>query len=231
MRGLCGIKIARVICTAVFVSMSLMMVPNAMRYRTIKVYSNETESFYTDLTLTDLWLDETFSKVYTWIQNILRSLIPLFLLIILNTCIIYGVRKCRVGRTKTSKRHRISIMLIVVILVFLVCITPDAVMSTFFAKGYHEADCLTRGIREITDFLLLLNAAINFVIYCIFNTVFWRNFVRLFCQPCCGQERGVQGMEESHARRNSLVVGRSKPSINIRLGSNKDCGDGLLSEV
>ncbi|ESP03075.1 hypothetical protein LOTGIDRAFT_157036 [Lottia gigantea] len=227
-KSYCTIRHARSVSLAVFICMSILAIPYAMRYKTIENANNSTTSQY-DITVTDLWSNESFSKIYTWIQNFLRSIIPLCLLIILNTCIIYGLRRCRIGRSKTSRRHRITFMLIIVIVVFLICITPDAIMSTFLGLGYYEEEFLQRGIREITDLLLLVNSASNFVIYCIFNTIFWRNFVNLFCKPCY---RINIHFEESQIRRLSLVGRPNKQSLQMKVGLNKTiCGNGLLSEV
>lgn len=164
--------------------------------------ANATVSKTWRLEVTELWQNALFDTGFTWVQNLLRSIIPLLILIVLNIFIIYGMRRCRIGRSKSVRTHRITIMLVFVILVFLVCITPDAVMSTFLGMGYHEEPYLQRGIREITDLLLLLNSAFNFVLYCIFNTIFWRNFVYLFCRRCCG---GDSIAEDSNMRRLSLV--------------------------
>ena len=72
-------------------------------------------------------------------------------------------------------------MLIVVIIFFLVCITPDCVMSAFFNLGYVESNnYLVRGVREITDMLLAVNAAINYTLYMIFNKIFRDQFNSLF---------------------------------------------------
>ena len=68
------------------------------------------------------------------------------------------------------------------IIVFVVCVTPDAIMSTLFGYGYYEEDnYLVRGVREITDLLLTVNSAVNFVLYCTFNAVFRKRFVTMFC--------------------------------------------------
>ncbi|XP_041371546.1 FMRFamide receptor-like [Gigantopelta aegis] len=198
-KGYCTISRARTISTSVFVLMSFLAIPYAMRYRTIEHRNNVTGAIHYIPQVTDLWQNQMFSKTYTWLQNFLRSIIPLFLLIVLNTCIIYGIRRCRFGRFKSNRRYRITIMLVFVILVFLVFITPDAIMSTFFGFGYYEEKFLHRGVREITDLLLLVNSGTNFIIYCIFNTIFWRSFVFLFCRPCCSRTD-----EGSQIRRFSL---------------------------
>ena len=118
---------------------------------------------------------------YTWIQNFMRGIIPVFILIYLNARIINVLRKERVKGKKLSSRNRITLMLIAVIVVFIVCITPDAIMSTFFGKGYVEEDNMVRGVREITDSLLALNSAINFVLYCTLSLVFRTTFCKVFC--------------------------------------------------
>ncbi|ELU15323.1 hypothetical protein CAPTEDRAFT_36137, partial [Capitella teleta] len=152
-RQLCSIHRARMTSILVFVSMSLLTVPLGLRYKT-------------------LWNTHKFVTAYSWIQNLLRSIIPLFILCTLNYFIVQALRQTRASRKRISGRHRITLMLISVIGVFLVCVTPDAIMSTFFGFGYYEADFLVRGVREITDLLLTVNSAANFIIYCTFNKVF-----------------------------------------------------------
>lgn len=183
-KSYCSIQKARTISTSVFVVMSVLAVPYAMRYRTVEKLNNATGLMEYDVIVTELWQNQLFTEIYTWLQNLMRSIIPLVILIILNTCIVYGLRRCRLLRSKTPKKHRITSMLVTVIVVFLVCITPDTIMSTFFGLGYSEENYLARGIREITDLLLLINSAVNFIIYCIFNTIFWCHFRRLFCYTC-----------------------------------------------
>lgn len=209
-RKYCSISRARTVSLVMFIVMSLVAIPYAMRYKTVEKVNNSTGQHYFTLEVTSLWENKLFANIYTWVQNLLRSIIPLLILVVLNILIIYGVRRCRIGRSKSGRRHRITVMLVFVILVFLVCITPDAVMSTFFGLGYYEEAYLQRGIREITDLLLLVNSSTNFVLYCIFNTIFWRNFLFLFCRRCCPQMTWV---EDSNIRAVSLVgrPGRSTP--------------------
>ncbi|PVD37352.1 hypothetical protein C0Q70_04351 [Pomacea canaliculata] len=232
-KAFCSIPRARTISFAVFISMSVIAIPYAMRYRTVENFSNHTGQLTFSLEVTKLWEDRLFADIYTWVQNLLRSIIPLVILIILNVCIIYGIRRCRFGQSKSGRRYRITIMLVFVILIFLVCITPDAIMSTCFGLGYYEEAYLQRGIREITDLLLLVNSATNFVLYCIFNTIFWKNFVFLFCRRCCP---GRTQADESNLRWISLV-GRSARSAPARCSSKRSAkgnncgGDSPLLDI
>ncbi|XP_064644305.1 FMRFamide receptor-like isoform X2 [Lineus longissimus] len=182
-KHLCTIRRARINTTLVFIAMSMLCVPFALRYETITRTSNTTNETALDVEVTSLWRNKTFETVYTWGQNLIRSVIPLLVLCVLNFLIIHAVRRTRARKTVFS-RHRITIMLLCVIIVFLLCITPDAIMSTVFGFGYYEENYLVRGVREFTDFLLLVNSAVNFILYCIFNTLFRKQFMVLFCNRC-----------------------------------------------
>ncbi|RUS73818.1 hypothetical protein EGW08_018411 [Elysia chlorotica] len=187
------------LCTAISIGMTCLALPFAFRYRTIRCVGRDSQQWRLEVELTEMWQNKTFVMIYTWIQNLMRSIIPLIVLIILNTCIVWALRKTRVKRRKTA-RHRVTVMMIVVILTFLVCITPDAILSTVFGFGYHEAGYLVKGIREITDTLLAVNAGVNFLIYCAFNKVFRRSCARLCCARV-PQASWMTEMDESTYRR------------------------------
>ena len=112
------------------------------------------------------------------------------------------------GKTAAA-RNRITTMLISVIFVFLICITPDAIMSMFFGFGYiEEANLLVKGIREITDMLLAVNSATNFIVYCAFSKVFRDTFINIFCRSCVSQSR----REENHTLLSTHALERRKNS-------------------
>ena len=98
----------------------------------------------------------------------------------------------------SPRNRRVTLMLVAVIALFIVCVTPDAVMSTVFGLGYYDEDYLVRSIREITDFLLTVNSAMNFVVYCAFSTVF-RNRFRLLITTGCRD--GCQSSRQMPPRR------------------------------
>lgn len=178
------------------------------RYRTVeKVTGNDTEL---TVNVTELWETRTFALTVTWAHNLLRSIIPLIILCVLNFFIIQALRRTRSTKKKLSSRNRITLTLIAVIVVFLVCVTPDAVMSTIFGFGYTEADFLVRGIREITDLLLAVNSSVNFILYCTFNKMFRKQFMQLFCAHCTAcSHPPVQSNfehEETCVRRSSFTA-------------------------
>ena len=185
-KGLITISRARMLSTACFVLMTALAVPSALRYQTVSTVQVTPEGNVTilDVKLTPLWKNQTFVTSYTWLQSLLRSIIPLFILFIMNAFIINALRKTRANK-KLASRNKITIMLIIVIIFFLMFIIPDAIMSAFFRFGYAEAeDYRVKGVREITDMLLGMNAAINFALYMTFNKIFRDQFISLFCGQC-----------------------------------------------
>ena len=134
------------------------------------------------ITLGELGQNQSVMTMYIWTINLLRSVIPLFLLVGLTACIIHTLHKQRV-RGNVSGSNRITFMLIIVIVVFVLCITPDAIMSTLFGYGYIDTTSLVKGIRECTDTLLALNSAVNFTIYCLCSHTFWITYKYICCKP------------------------------------------------
>ena len=193
----CHIALAKQICTptrarnislAVFLVMSLISLPTAFRYTRVKLnlrlHGQNITQYH--IMLTRFGCSPAFATAYMWIMNLLRSLIPLAILIVINSLIIYAVGKQSAGRVVSASRHRITFMLIIVILVFVLCLTPDAIMSTIFGFGYVEAGYLVKGIREYSDTLILLNSAVNFLIYCVCNSCFRETFKNLFWDKISG---------------------------------------------
>ncbi|XP_013394970.1 FMRFamide receptor-like [Lingula anatina] len=202
-KTLCTRRRAIIVSSCMFIAMSFMAIPSALRYKTVHLFRNDTQEVVDDVELTDLWRNTDLVGTYTWIQNLLRSVIPLVILLFMNTCILRATRAHlrsfqRQGMRFAQAQLRITAMLVSVIVVFLVCITPDAFMSTFFGFGYHESNNnLVKGVREITDMLLAVNAAVNVIIYMCFNPQFRTSFVQVFCIG-----RGVPGICRTRTTQN-----------------------------
>lgn len=181
-RELCTVTRARYVCSFVFVFMSLLAIPSALRYEMRTVQDKKLNTTCTLVVPTELGMNNSFMIPYSWILNSSRGIIPVFILVFLNARIINELRKERIKGKKFSARNRITLMLTVVVFMFLVCVTPDAVMSTFFGKGYVEENYLVKGVREITDTLLAVNSACSFFLYFTMSTVFRATFFKIFCR-------------------------------------------------
>nr|KAG5687159.1 hypothetical protein BaRGS_033626 [Batillaria attramentaria] len=203
-KELCTIHRARIICSVVFVFMIILSIPSGFRYRVETVHDVRNNVTCPRVVPTALGTNDAFMIPYSWIQNSLRGIIPVFVLVYMNARIINELRKERVKGKKFSARNRITLMLIVIIFMFLVCITPDAIMSTFFGKGYVEEGYLVKGVREITDSLLAVNSAFNFLLYCSMSQAFRNTFLKIFC-PFRGTVKSPE--RQPIARKETLVEG------------------------
>lgn len=176
-RSICTVTRATITCCIIWLCSMLVAVPFLLRY---KRYI--TDDGVMEITVSPLWEIDEFTDGYVWVQNILRTIIPLIILVILNTWIIRAL-----GRL--SKRHmeappckiRATSMLVAMIIAFLVCITPDAILSAAFGFGYTDAPYMIRGIRECSDVLLCINSAVNFFLYFAFNKIFRMKLAKLCC--------------------------------------------------
>ena len=186
-KSVCTIQRARWVSTIVFITMITLTIPSALGYTSSKQFDPFMGISCYKIIQSSFGRNEKIMEPYRWIQNSLRSIIPLFVLIVLNFNIVKELRKSRVKGKKLSSRNRITLMLIVIILFFVVCIMPDAVMSLFFGFGYVEEGNLIKGIREITDSLLAINSAFNFVLYTSMSVVFRNTFLKIFCKNCYQQ--------------------------------------------
>ncbi|KAH9505455.1 hypothetical protein Btru_057369 [Bulinus truncatus] len=211
-RELCTTRRARLICTFVFLCMSILAVPSALRYEMKTINDRMLNETCAIIVPTALGNNDEFMIPYAWIHNSLRGIIPVFILIFLNVNIINELRKERVKGKKFTARNRITLMLIVIIFMFLVCITPDAILSTFFKKGYVDEENLFKGIREITDSLLAVNSAFSFMVYCAMSVVFRTTFVKIFCN-----------FRAKSQHPEAMHLNRKSPSQ--RLETNLDCPD------
>lgn len=203
------------ISVACYVIMTCVAVPSALRYRTVpKANPDGSNATWLGVELTALWQDGAFVVVYNWLQSLLRSIVPLFILVFVNAFIINALRQTRANK-KLASRNKITVMLIIVILFFLVCIIPDAVLSAFFNLGYVESDnFLVKGVREITDMLLAVNAAVNYPLYMIFNKIFRDQFFASFCRTVKPGE-DTRYSRVGHAKHNRGMNAHSKAKENI----------------
>ncbi len=82
------------------------------------------------------------------------------------------------------------ILLIVIVLVFVLCQMPSALLlirealyPVMLIKDRTKSDIII-GFNNIANGLLHVNASINFVLYCVFSEKFRSTFKVIFCKNC-----------------------------------------------
>ena len=101
--------------------------------------------------------------------------------------------------TRSSDREtteqRITVMLISVVVVFLVCQLPQAILKLYTVYLVSTPGALTTAHRlrlqiggNLCNLLVIVNSAVNFVLYSALSAKFRRTFERTFC--CCRDAAG-----------------------------------------
>ena len=133
--------------------------------------------------------------------------IPICLLATLNILLVRSLRKAEESRdqlrapTKDSAvmKRDITIVVAAVVFIFLACNIPAMMSHIFYSietaykstKGQLEP--VRRHFARVSNFLIILNSAVNFVIYCLFSRNFRKTFQRLFCRRFQHVRRVSQG--------------------------------------
>lgn len=151
---------------------------------------------------TDFSRNVHYAIGYYWFWVLSFTIVPLVVLCMLNTFLIYSivqstsVRRHLVATSKRYIRHdrhlgeqKITIMLVAVVVVFIICQTPGAILLLYtiylgddvIAGDYRlRRDVLIAG--NVVNLLIQVNAAVNFILYCILSAGFRRTWKRLFCR-------------------------------------------------
>ena len=193
-------------------------------------------------------------------KNLIQVLLPLTLLIIFNSFLIYSyrqsqkLRRIMTARQKVSEKEeraatreiKITSTLITVVIMFLVCQLPTAAMLIYeifrVAKLTSNEEAVLRALGNIFNFLVSLNAACNFILYCALSDKYRRTFMTTFCRcfyrPTLNsvhskaQVEGPDGTRFLNSRRNSSFTNRGNSSTLIAAGSlNKISSQKLFSKL
>lgn len=113
------------------------------------------------------------------------------------------------------KEIKLTNMLIVVVLVYVICNIFRVINSfttNIFNATYGE-------LVALTDFLVSFNSAVNYLIYCAYGKSFRDSFVKIFCK--CGKDhsrrRSDSILNETVVQEMSAI--KSKPSKKIHTAS------------
>lgn len=92
----------------------------------------------------------------------------------------------------SSQEKNITKIIIIIIMVVVLCHTPDRVLTVFKAiqkpENKHCPDPLIYA-SHLCNLLIVVNSSANFVIYCLFRRRFRRILCSLLCHPFSGDWR------------------------------------------
>ena len=101
---------------------------------------------------------------------------------------------------RSSQEKNITNIIIIIIMVVILCHTPDRVLTVFKAIQKPEnkrcPDPLIYA-SHLCNLLIVVNSSSNFVVYCIFRQRFRRILCRLICRPCVSDDRWTDSIAVS----------------------------------
>lgn len=164
-------------------------IPRFLEYRTTNEWSDYYNRTVPTIEYTTIGSNKMFQEIYfIYAYLCIMFLLPFSVLTVLNILLIRAVRKARATRNCMSstnpKDTNLTVMLIVVINVFLGCQLPALIDNIVFAMFQHEQlQCSVHWVRftTISNLLVVLNSAINFILYCLLSKRFRRIFLKIFC--------------------------------------------------
>ena len=186
-------------------------------------YTNGTRSLH--LSQTVLGESRIYQLVYFDILYYIFSFVlPLLLLIGLNTRLIVAYRALQAKRAKMNLRqesdNNITLVMIIIILSFIVCQAPARIVQVVW--GYTSPGCPSYQyyVIQIATVLEVLNSSNNFFIYTAFRKQFRAAMLDTFC-PCshCTRNRGFAPVNTTNGR---STIATTYSSIDK---ANEDCNE------
>ncbi|XP_043211092.1 FMRFamide receptor-like [Amphibalanus amphitrite] len=145
--------------------------------------------------------NDEYKKAFYWFSAVVFTFIPLVLLAVFNMFLILAVKESRrqravlcAGESQSQQQeNKITIMLISVVIIYMLCQLPSAVMLIYTVSPpkSSDEDGVRRILGNIFNLLVAINAAINFVLYCALSDKYRKTFLVTFCRCWFGKAAGV----------------------------------------
>ena len=123
------------------------------------------------------------------------KIVPCVLILVFTGTLLYNMAvKTRRRRRRLSLQRQhanTTRMLMVVLILFVVTELPQGVILLLSATVPGFFDGVFYNIADLTDFVSLLNNAVNFVLYCVMSQQFREKFVQMYVRPLCEKRRSV----------------------------------------
>ena len=153
------------------------------------VFRNGEPRLGVGLNLSSISEKSTFGLVYTTgIYTILVLLLPFVLLVFMNIRVILELRAVRRRGSFMSTQpilsdYNITLIMIIIIVMFLLCHTPDRVLNILKLVRSGDFSCSEEYFYAnlVCNSLVIMNSSVNFVVYCLFRKRFRKILHSVIC--------------------------------------------------
>ncbi|XP_045164658.2 G-protein coupled receptor dmsr-1-like [Mercenaria mercenaria] len=191
---LCSLQRAVLTITIIVIATIIVCIPNYFLYKVVKL----TE--IVPVNVTGYWIvDSDFVKAHDfykvlifWFFGVIMKVAPCILLTLLSSMIILTMhqaskRRVRLLQQTRSSDHdvnhehnRTTWMLVSVVLFFVITEMPQGILAMISGLNDHFFQEIYSNLGDVLDLLVLLNSAVNFILYCIMSQQFRDTFKNLF---------------------------------------------------
>ena len=207
-REFINLRATRVFISSVFAGSVLINFPRFLHYRLtffaceqlqlpVRPETDDCACYYAQKISGDLYRNESFKFAYNIIWATVAIFGPLVVLILCNVCLMRALRQSyamqklhRANHHFQNSDYHITPTLIALIVLFVTLVGPSEVL-TFIKDQVIKSDTGMNRVfmtaNEVTNCLLLVNFAVNVVLYSIINVQFRRVVKNLVC--CIGFRR------------------------------------------
>ena len=165
--------------------------------------------------------NDTPGKIFQWVRAVYGIFIPAVVLGFCNLSLILALRQSqkmrrtyRVQDSAFKNSSRITLLLVVLVVMFIILVFPSELMD-FFAENIKQDVVKTETflvVRSFANVLQVLNFSVNFVVYCIMNVHFRAGTQDLFrrCGHWPGRPRRRSAVSRSIATSMTMHTGYCK---------------------
>ncbi|XP_052779502.1 G-protein coupled receptor dmsr-1-like [Mya arenaria] len=202
---LCSLNRAILTISIIVIATTFVCIPNYFLYKvvTLKEMGVNLSGYW--IVDSDIVKEHNFFKVSIfWFFGVIMKVAPCILLTLLSSMIILTMhqaskRRVRLLQQTRSSDHdvnhehnRTTWMLVSVVLFFVITEMPQGILAMVSGLNDHFFYEYYSNLGDVMDLLVLLNSAVNFVLYCIMSQQFRDTFKNLFVVnwPCRSKNYG-----------------------------------------
>lgn len=219
----CTVKKAKLAIVLISLVCFINTFPEFFETRIKRVFINKTtKTGFFICVSSDFAKTASYQLGYYWWFVTVFTFTPLVLLSVFNFLLIRSVwaanrrrqllsqsRVTGEGTRHTHEQQRVTMMLISVVLIFLVCQTPQAILLIY--RSYVQARKITYPANfikisgNICNLLVQINSSVNVLLYSYFSSKFRRTFRQIFCR-CKQKEHSLDSSVTYFHRKTNLTM-------------------------
>jgi len=171
-------------------------IPQFFHFRPVFIFENNKTEGYWTYNSTDFANSQPFIDYIFWFHCIFISLLPLILILILNTLLLHNINKsndsvfkCISNNDKGSrmkKSRKMTITILTVTTSFLILLLWQCIAQCFWLLGYHQDDPdktiwnMVDASYAVSRLGIIIHSSINCPLYYVSGPIFRREVSKLF---------------------------------------------------